>query len=55
LIALNGLEQTLKVAGAKAIKVLTLDDLEEDCRAIHDVLGKQLQKVASSVKVDQDR
>ena len=54
LLALDGLEQRLEVAGAKASRPLALDDLEEDGGPVRDHLGKHLEQVAILVAVDQD-
>lgn len=51
---LNGLEQALEVPGAKAVKVVPLDDLNEHRGAVHQRLGEQLQQVSMLVEVDED-
>src|SRR4051794_22223792 len=54
LFPLDGLEQRLEVARAKAPGALPLDDLEEDRRSVGDVLGEDLQQVAVVIAVDED-
>lgn len=45
LLAFNSLEQRLEVSSTKAIEVVSLDDLNEDSRAIHHVLCHLLVEV----------
>src|SRR5262249_41672476 len=54
LLALNGLEERLEVAGAEAASALALDHLEEDRWAVLHVLGKDLEQVAIVVTVHED-
>src|SRR5688572_8865493 len=54
LLALDGLEERLEVALAEAERAVTLDDLEEDRRAVAERLGEDLQEVAVLVAVDED-
>src|SRR5437660_5892447 len=46
LLALDGLEQGLEVAGPEAPRPLPLDDLEEQGGAVGDGLGEDLEEVA---------
>src|SRR5687767_1984157 len=54
LLAFDGLEQRLEVAGTKALGAFALDDLEEHGGAVADGLGEDLQQVAVLVAVDED-
>src|SRR5829696_2139306 len=54
LLALDRLEERLEVARAEAGGTVTLDDLEEDRRAIAERLGEHLEEVALVVAVDED-
>src|SRR5579875_4202935 len=54
LLALDGLEERLEVALAKAARPLTLNHLEEDGWAILHVLGEDLQQIAVVVAIHQD-
>src|SRR6516164_4963781 len=54
LIALHGLEEGLEIALTEAAGAATLDDLEEDGRAVGDGFGEDLQQGASFVAVDQN-
>lgn len=54
LFPLNGLEQALEVASAEALKLVALDDLDEDGGAVHEGLGEELEQVALLVVVDED-
>src|SRR4051794_19659863 len=54
LLALDGLEQGLEVAGAEALGTFTLDDLEEDGRPIGDRLAEDLQEIAVLILVDEN-
>src|SRR4051794_3340388 len=54
LLALDGLEQGLEVAGAEPLGPFALDDLEEDGRPVGDRLGEDLQQVPVVVAVDED-
>src|SRR5471030_3066674 len=54
LLPLDGLEQRLEVALAKAQRAMTLDHLEEHGGAVADGPREDLQEVAVLVAVDQD-
>lgn len=54
LLSFNRLKQTLKVTSPKPIKVIPLNNLNENSRPIHQVLREQLQKVPALVKINQD-
>src|SRR5918911_225296 len=54
LLALDRLEQRLEVAVAEAAGAVTLDDLEEDRRAVADRLREDLQEIALVVAIDED-
>lgn len=54
LLPLNSLEQALEVPRTEAIEVISLDNLNKDCGAIHQVLGEQLQQVAALVEIDEN-
>jgi phosphatidate phosphatase PAH1 len=54
LFPFNCLEQTLEVASAETIKVVSLDDFNENCWPVHQWLGEKLQQVSSFVKVDEN-
>src|SRR5579875_3025121 len=54
LLALDGLEQGLKVALAEAQRAVPLDEFEEHGGPVADGLGEDLQQVAVLVAVDQD-
>lgn len=42
LLSLNGLEEGLEVTGTKALKVVALDDLDEDSRAVQQMLSQKV-------------
>ena len=54
MLALDGFEEGLEVALAKALRALALDDLEEHRRTVDHRLGEELKQVAFFVAVDQD-
>lgn len=54
LLALNGLKQTLEVSSPESIKVIALDNLDEDSWSVHQWLGEELQQVSTLVKINQD-
>ena len=45
LLTLNRLKERLEVSGAKARKVVSLDDLNKDSRAIHQVLSPRISSL----------
>src|SRR5574338_1006205 len=51
LLAFDGLEQCLEVAGTEALGALPLDDLVEERGAVLDGLGEDLQEVALVIPV----
>lgn len=54
LLSLNSLEQALEVSCSKAFKLVALNNLNEDRRAIHKRLGKELEQVTALIVIDQD-
>ena len=54
LFPLDGFKQALEVPGTESIKVIALDDLNEHGRPVHQGLGKELQEIATFIKVDKD-
>src|SRR5688572_28858012 len=54
LLALDGLEQRLEVADAKATRSMALDDLEEEGRPVLHRLGEDLEEVALLVAIGLD-
>src|SRR5262249_45199349 len=53
LIALDGFKERFDIAGAKATRVLALNDFRKDRRAGHDRLGEDLQQVTPLVSIDE--
>ena len=45
LLTLNRLKERLEVSGAKTRKVVSLDDLNKDSRAIHQVLSPRVSSL----------
>ena len=54
LLGLNGLKECLEIAGTEALMIASLDDLQEESWAIFQGLGKDLQKVALVIVVDEN-
>lgn len=54
MLSLNGLEQALEVTSSKALKVIPLNNLNKDGRAVHEGLGEDLQQIAALIVVDED-
>src|SRR5258707_15889277 len=54
LLQLDRLEECLEVSLAEAPRPVTLDDLEEEGRAVLDGLGEDLEQVALLVAIDED-
>src|SRR4051812_29742527 len=54
LLTLNRLKQTLKVTSAKALKLITLNNLNKDGRTIHQRLREQLQQVAALIVINKN-
>lgn len=54
LLTLNSLEQALEVASTEALKLVALNNLNEDSRTVHEGLGEELEEVATLVVVDED-
>src|ERR1700761_4770944 len=54
LFALNRFEQRLEVSSTESSKVVPLDDLDEHCWSVHQVLSEQLKKISTLIKVNKD-
>lgn len=54
LLPLDSLKQTLEVPSSESIKLVPLNNLNENRRAIHQRLREELQKISALVKVNQD-
>ena len=54
LIKLDAFEQSLEVASAEALMVVSLDDLNEDCGTILKRLGEDLKKISIVIVVNEN-
>lgn len=54
LFSLDSFKQTLEVPSTKPIKVMPLNNLNENRRPIHQMLRKQLQQITPLIKVNQN-